>query len=89
MAHAPRERSPYTGYGTPCPRVKLLGRRTSPARYNEHAPADIRSPERNVEGYSDYAEIVNVVERLQARGHSDRDVHKIFGENLLRVFEEV
>ncbi len=59
------------------------------AQYNRNVTADIRSPERNVAGYSDYAEIVNVAERLQARGYSDRDVHKIFGENLLRVFEEV
>ena len=51
--------------------------------------ADIRSPMRNVEGYSDYAEIVNVADRLSTRGYSERDVHKILGENFLRVFEEV
>ncbi len=59
------------------------------AQYNEHVTADIRSPMRNVEGYSDYAEIVNVADRLSARGYSERDVHKILGENFLRVFEEV
>ena len=59
------------------------------AQYNEHVTADIRSPERNVEGYSDYAEIVNVADRLLARGYSDQDVHKILGENFLRVFEDV
>ena len=59
------------------------------AQYNEHVTADIRSPLRNVEGYSDYAEIVNVAERLIARGYSERDVHKILGENFLRVFDEV
>ncbi len=59
------------------------------AQYNEHVTADIRSPLRNVEGYSDYAEIVNVADRLLARGYSARDVHKILGENFLRVFEEV
>ena len=58
-------------------------------RYNEHVTADIRSPLRNVEGYSDYAEIVNVADRLLARGYSAQDVHKILGENFLRVFEEV
>jgi len=42
-----------------------------------------------VEGYSDYAEIVNVADRLLARGYSAQDVHKILGENFLRVFEEV
>ncbi len=59
------------------------------ARYNEHVTADIRSPERNVEGYSDYAEIVDVAARLLDWGYSDDDVHAILGGNLLRVFEEV
>lgn len=59
------------------------------AQYNQYVTADIRSPERNVEGFSDYAEIVNVADRLLARGYSERDVHKILGENFLRVFEEV
>jgi membrane dipeptidase len=58
-------------------------------QYDRHVTADIRSPLRNVEGYSDYAEIVNVAERLLARGYSDRDVRKILGENFLRVFGEV
>ena len=59
------------------------------APYNEHVTADIRSPLRNVEGYSDYAEIVGVAERLLARGYSDGDVQDILGENFLRVFGEV
>ncbi|HSM60691.1 MAG TPA: membrane dipeptidase [Longimicrobiales bacterium] len=59
------------------------------AAYNEHVTSDIRSPLRNVEGYSDYAQIVNVAERLLARGFSDADVHAILGGNFLRVFEEV
>jgi membrane dipeptidase len=59
------------------------------ARYNEHVTADIRSPERNVEGYSDYAEIVSVAASLLARGFSEGDVHDILGGNLLRVFGEV
>jgi membrane dipeptidase len=59
------------------------------ARYNEHVTADVRSPERNVEGYSDYAEIVSVAASLLARGYSEGDVHDILGGNLLRVFGEV
>jgi membrane dipeptidase len=59
------------------------------AQYDQHVTSDIRSPLRNVEGYSDYAEIVNVAERLLARGYSDQDVRKILGENFLRVFAEV
>ena len=42
-----------------------------------------------MDGYSDYAEIVHVAERLRARGYSEQDVRKILGENLLRVFAEV
>lgn len=58
-------------------------------QYNEHVTSDIRSPERNVDGYSDYAEIVGVAARLRERGYSEDDVHDILGRNLLRVFEEV
>ena len=59
------------------------------AAYNEHVTSDIRSPMRNIEGYSDYAEIVGVAERLAAHGYSDQDVRAILGENFLRVFEQV
>lgn len=58
-------------------------------RYNEHVTADIRSRERNIEGFDDYAQIVDVADRLQARGYSAEDVRKILGENFLRVFGEV
>jgi membrane dipeptidase len=58
-------------------------------RYNEHVTADIRARERNVEGFDDYAQIVDVADRLLARGLSERDVHGVLGENFLRVFEEV
>jgi len=59
------------------------------ARYNELVTADIRSPERNIDGFSDYAEIVDVADRLIAHGYSEQDVRDILGENFLRVFEEV
>ena len=58
-------------------------------RYNEHVTSDIRARERNIEGFDDYALIVNVAERLSARGYSDDDIGKILGGNFLRVFEEV
>lgn len=58
-------------------------------RYNEHVTADTRSRERNIEGFDDYAQIVDVAARLQARGYSEQDVGKILGENFLRVFAEV
>lgn len=58
-------------------------------RYNEHVTADIRSRERNIEGFDDYAQIVDVAARLQERGYSEQDVGKILAENFLRVFGEV
>ena len=58
-------------------------------QYNRHVTSDIRSPMRSLNGFSDYAEIVSVAERLLAREYSDGDVHKILGENFLRVFDQV
>ncbi len=58
-------------------------------RYDRYVSDDIRSPLRNVEGFSDFAEIAAVAERLIAKGYSDQDVQQMLGENLLRVFEEV
>ncbi len=59
------------------------------AQYNEHVTADFRSPRRQVEGFEDYAQIVDVADRLLAHGYSDRDVEKILAENFLRVAQEV
>ena len=58
-------------------------------QYDEYVTADIRSPARNVKGFSDYAEVVSFAERLKARGYREEDVQKILGGNLLRVFEQV
>lgn len=57
--------------------------------YGRRVTPDIRSPRRSLDGFSDYAEIVNVAERLQARGYGDGDVRKILGENYLRLFDQV
>ncbi|KPJ87817.1 MAG: hypothetical protein AMS18_14135 [Gemmatimonas sp. SG8_17] len=59
------------------------------AEYNRHVTADIRSPLRNVAGFSDFAEIVGVADRLLGRGYSEQDVRQMLGENFLRVFDEV
>lgn len=58
-------------------------------RYNQYVTADIRARERNIEGFDDYAQIVNVAERLSERGYADEDVGKILGGNFMRVFQEV
>jgi membrane dipeptidase len=57
--------------------------------YNRHVTDDIRSPLRNVDGFSDFAEVVSVADRLLSRGYSEQDVRKMLGENFLRVFDRV
>ncbi|GAH06091.1 unnamed protein product [marine sediment metagenome] len=57
--------------------------------YDRHVTDDFRSPQRNLDGFSDYAEVVNLAEGLLERGYKDEDVKKILGGNFLRVFEEV
>jgi membrane dipeptidase len=59
------------------------------AQYNEHVTADFRSPMRQIQGFGDYAQIVQVAEGLSSRGFSDEEVEKILAENFLRVCEEV
>jgi membrane dipeptidase len=55
------------------------------AEYGERITADPRSPLRNLDGFSDYAEVVSFAERLGARGYRPEDIGKILGENYLRV----
>lgn len=57
--------------------------------YNKHVTPNIRSPLRMVEGFSNYSELLNFAAKLEKRGYSDSDVHKILGENYLRVFKQV
>ncbi|MFC2160445.1 dipeptidase [Acidobacteriota bacterium] len=57
--------------------------------YNEHVTSNIRSPRRMVEGFSNYAEVLNFVDNLKKRGYGERDVGKILGGNYMRVFEGV
>ena len=57
--------------------------------YDRAVTADIRSPLRNIEGFSDYSEVVPFANRLQAHGYAPDDVRKILGGNLLRVFDRV
>jgi len=59
------------------------------AQYNEHVTADFRSPMRQIEGFGDYADIVQVAGGLSAWGYSDPEVEKILAGNFLRVCEEV
>ena len=57
--------------------------------YNRHVTGDVRSHKRSLDGFSDYAEIVYMVDRMQGRGYTEKDVANILGGNFLRVYEQV
>ena len=59
------------------------------AEYGAVVTPDVRSPLRQVDGFSDYAEVITLIERLGARGYADDAVSNILGENYLRVFDAV
>jgi membrane dipeptidase len=55
------------------------------AEYGARVTADPRSPRRNLDGFSDYAEVVGFASALERRGYTTTDIGKILGENYLRV----
>ena len=57
--------------------------------FNKYVAGDSRSPLRSVNGFSNYPEVIGLIDKLQQRGFSDQDVSKILGENYLRVFKQV
>ncbi len=57
--------------------------------YGTLISADVRSPLRALDGFSNYTHVTNLIDRLGARGYSDTDIGKILGGNYLRVFEQV
>jgi membrane dipeptidase len=57
--------------------------------YDMHVTSNIRSPLRMVDGFSNYAEVLNFVARLKKRGYSEKDAGKILGGNYLRLFKQV
>lgn len=59
------------------------------AEYGERVTADPRSPLRNLDGFSDYAEVAFLAQRLGERGYLAEDIGKILGENYLRVASRV
>lgn len=59
------------------------------AEYGKHVTNDVRSPRRALTDFHRYPQVVNLIDRLLARGYSDEEVSKILGENFLRVFEKV
>ena len=59
------------------------------AEYGRRVTSDIRSPQRSLDGFSDYPEVTHLADRLLARGYRDEDVRGILGENYLRLFAQV
>jgi membrane dipeptidase len=57
--------------------------------YGRLITADVRSPLRALDGFSNYTQVTNLIDRLGARGYTDDDIRKILGENYLRIFAQV
>ena len=57
--------------------------------YNDFVTPNIRSPLRMVEGFSNYAETFNFMNKMKERGYSDKDIEKIVGGNFMRAFDDV
>jgi membrane dipeptidase len=57
--------------------------------YDTHITSNVRSPRRAAEGFSNYPEVINFIDKLMGKGFSSEDVGKILGENCLRLFESV
>jgi membrane dipeptidase len=47
------------------------------------------APNRYIDGFNNYAQVLNLVELLKGRGYKDEDISGILGENWLRIFGEV
>jgi membrane dipeptidase len=57
--------------------------------YGRHVTPDQRSHRRALDGFHDYPQVVDLANRLLARGFTDGDVRGILGENYLRLFAQV
>lgn len=57
--------------------------------YGRLVTADTRSARRSLDGFSDYAHVFALADRMLARGLGDDDVRGILGEHALRLFEQV
>lgn len=63
--------------------------KTVMSEMNKHVTSYWRAPERFVEGFAWYAEIVEVCRLLRERGYSKADIRGIAGGNFMRVFAQV
>ena len=56
---------------------------------NKYVTTYWRAPERFAEGFSNYPQIVDVIDLLKERGYEESAVEGILGGNFMRVFEQV
>ena len=57
--------------------------------YGRHVTPDQRSHRRALDGFHDYPQVVDLANRLLAKGFTDTDVRGVLGENYLRLFAQV
>lgn len=57
--------------------------------YSEHVSDDVRSPKRALRDFNSFPDVVNFIDALQARGYTNKEVGKMLGGNLLRIFDRV
>ncbi len=57
--------------------------------YGRHVTTDTRSAKRSLDGFSDYAQVFALADRMLARGLTEDDVRGVLGEHALRLFEKV
>ena len=67
----------------------LPAKRSVGGAYADNIEFAPRSKLRYVEGFDDYGQLPDVAAGLLARGYGEEGVHKVLGENYLRVFREV
>ena len=57
--------------------------------YGQHVTSRLLSPKRNLDGFSSYPEVLNLIDRLLDRNYSEAAVAQILGRNYLRLFNRV
>ena len=57
--------------------------------YGRHVSGDVRSPKRALRDFNSFADVPEMVRKLEDRGYTTEDVRNLLGENYLRVFSQV
>jgi membrane dipeptidase len=62
---------------------------SSLGEYAAAVTGDVRSPKRALSDFNSYPQVLNLAETMLSRRYTETDVHKILGQNFVRVFEQV